>query len=80
MNKKTSIPDFKVLALKDFENKIEETIKGHDIDMINEIIELGFSDDEELNCEIIKKYCENGGDVFKRNVYYTGKGIKDVIF
>lgn len=80
LNKNTSIPDFKVLALKDFENKIERTIKDYNIDIINEIIELGFSDDEELNCEIIKKYCESSGDIFKRNVYYTGKGVKDVIF
>lgn len=81
LNKNISIPEFKLLALKDFENKIEKIIKDYGINIINEIIELGFSDDERINCQTIKEYFENNNDgFFKRKVYYTGNGIKDVIF
>jgi hypothetical protein len=81
LNKDMTIQDFKLLALKDFENKIRDIIKECNIDNVNEFIELGFSDDEELNCLTIKQYFEqNRGDIFKRKIYYTGNGNKKVIF
>jgi len=81
LNKDMTIQDFKLLALKDFENKIRDIIKECSIDNVNEFIELGFSDDEELNCLTIKQYFEqNRGDIFRRKIYYTGNGDKKIIF
>ncbi|HPO11262.1 MAG TPA: hypothetical protein PLM63_01640 [bacterium] len=81
LNKDMTIQDFKLLALKDFENKIRDIIKECNIDNVNEFIELGFSDDEELNCLTIKQYFEqNRGDIFRRKIYYTGNGDKKIIF
>ncbi len=81
LNKDTTVQDFKLLALKDFEVKIKNIIKECNIDNINEFIELGFSDDEELNCLTIKKYFEQSkDDIFRRKIYYTGNGDKKIIF
>lgn len=80
LNMRTSTPEFKLLALKDFERKMSEIIKIASVDVVSEIIELGFSDDEEPNCLAIKEYCENSESIFKKKVYFTGKGSKNIIF
>ena len=82
ISKKTRTPEFKLMALKDFEGKMEKIIEIGKVDLINEIIEIGFSDDEEPNCLVIKKYCQekDGKDIFKRRIYKTENKEKVLIF
>ena len=82
ISRKTTTPEFKLMALKDFEDKMKKIIEIGKVDLVNEIIEIGFSDDEEPNCLAIKKYCEekNGKDIFKRRIYKTENKEKVLIF
>ena len=66
-----SMATTKLIALKDFETRMEEIVKGVCVD---EMISLGFSDDEESNCRVIREYFKNDHKRFERQVYITSGG------